>query len=48
MTATTTRFAAFVFAAAVTLTMLAGIGALADGQVAQAQIAATAAGTVKA
>lgn len=38
---TTARFTAFVLAASVTLAMLSGIGALADGQVAHAQLAAT-------
>jgi hypothetical protein len=47
-TATTSRFAALALAATVTLAMLAGIGALADGQVAHAQLAAATASATRA
>jgi len=43
MTHATARFAAFAFAATVTLAMLAGIGALADTQAAHATMAAASA-----
>lgn len=47
-TATTSRFTALALAASVSLAMLGGIGALADGQVASAQIAAASAPAAKA
>lgn len=42
-TATTSRFAALALAVSVTLAMVAGIGALAQGQLASAQLAAASA-----